>query len=364
MTTPLTAPERLPWWRYLGPWPLRPITFGFIIFVLIIVSSVSAITFDTLAQYIGTAVTAAIVCGLILRVADRYFPGWVRRMSGYLTVVLIMSVTIVLLRNLIGTSITWDFVGPTGNFVLATIRNALVALIILAILGVSSRRLQHEIKQTQQALDVVRAQAAALLEADETVRQQVAAALHDRVQAGLIGACMQLQSIVPRMHDRDADLITRVIDSLEEIRGLDVRRAVRSLSPNLREVDLQSAIQELSETYGPAMTTTLEINAENAPYEVKLGAYRIIEQSLLNSAIHGHATHCEVSIHTHDRALTVTIVDDGTGLPAESTPGLGSTLISTWCRTLDGSWSRESRADGGAIVTARLAMPLPATSTH
>ena len=186
------------------------------------------------------------------------------------------------------------------------------------------------------------------------MRQQVASALHDRVQAGLIGACLQLQSVIPRVGEGEAELLEKVIDSLEELRGLDVRRAVRSLSPNLREVDLESALTDLTETYSPGMVTLLDIEVTSAPYETRLGAYRIVEQSLLNSAMHGHASECEVSIRERAGVLDVFVRDNGAGLPDVVVAGLGSTLVSTWCHTLGGTWSRESLAHGGTLVHARL----------
>lgn len=357
MTTPLTGPEHLPWWRYVGPWPLRPGAMLIFIILASLVSSGAAITAESLPRYAVAAVASGLLGAGMLWLAERYARPFVRTPVGYVLILSLGGIASTAIRYLTDTAVEYEQISGPANFTASVTRNVLIAVLVLAILGVNSYRLQLQVNQTQDALAIVRAQSQSLLQADETVRQQVAAALHDRVQAGLIGACMQLQSVISRVGLREADLITRVIDSLEELRGLDVRRAVRSLSPNLREVDLQSALQELTENYSPGMTTRISIDGGTAPYEVRLGAYRIIEQSLMNSAMHGHAAHCEVSIHERPDALDVEIADDGVGLPDEVSPGLGSTLISTWCRTLDGSWSRESLPSGGTLVRARLKIP-------
>lgn len=354
--TASTDPDRLPWWRYAGPWPLRPWAMLVLIGMIHLAVSADDIRVETLTRYAIGIALASVVGFAILWSADRFLQPFVRNPLGYLTVIIILGISLSIVRYATGTQVEYDRLSDTADFAASVTRNVVVALIILAILGVNSRRLQFQVDQTQHALSLVRSQAEALLAADETVRQQVATALHDRVQAGLIGACLQLQSALPHVDERESSLITKVIDSLEELRALDVRRAVRSLSPNLREVDFQSALEDLTETYSPGMVTSLDIAVPSAPYEARLGAYRIIEQSLLNSAMHGHARHCDVSLRETDGLLLVTITDDGVGLPAVTKPGLGSTLISTWCRTLDGSWTRESLETGGTIVTAQLSL--------
>jgi signal transduction histidine kinase len=321
-----------------------------------LVSTASSLTFDNTGRYMLVAVVSGLVGGGLLWLAERFLQPLAQTCVGYILILSFGVASLTAIRYLTATQVTYEFFGDTANVIANYARYMAVALVILAILGLNSRRLQRQVDQTSQALDLVRNQAQALLVADETVRQQVAAALHDRVQAGLIGACMQIQSVLPRVKDPDADLLAKVIDSLEELRGLDVRRAVRSLSPNLREVDLQSALEELTETYRPSMQTTIDIDidVDAVAHDARLGAYRIIEQSLMNSAMHGQARHCEVTIRELSGTLDVLIKDDGVGLPEKVGSGLGSTLIATWCRTLNGSWSRASTTSGGTLVQARL----------
>lgn len=359
MTTPPTEPDRLRWWRYLGPWPLRPAAMVVIITLATLLTSSALLRRENIPLFLLSALAAGLVGGGVLWLISRYASAFVRTWPGYLLAILIAASLVVVVRNYTGTIIDYPGFSQAADLAFALLRTSLAALVILALLGASSRRLQVQVDRTQAALDIVRAQASALLQADETVRQQVAATLHDRVQAGLIGACLQLQSILPRVGPGDADLVRRIIASLEELRALDIRRAVRSLSPNLREVDLLSALEDLCETYRPGLDTRLEVAVQGLPYEVRLGAYRIAEQSLLNSVMHGRATTCQVSIRPVDGRVEIDVRDDGVGVPATATPGLGSTLITTWCRTLDGHWSREAAPGGGTIVRATL--PLPAT---
>ena len=223
------------------------------------------------------------------------------------------------------------------------------ALIILALLGASQRRLQAQVDRADDALVALRQQAEALLTADEEVRRQVSLLLHDRVQAGLIAACLRLRRSLKPIPDRDAE-VARVVDQLEELRTLDVRRAVHALSPNLSEVDLVSALEELSETYRPAMTVTCtQTHDVDVPEDLRLGVYRVVEQCLLNSAMHGDAEHCTIDIAYAGTDIIVTVTDDGVGMSSDATSGFGTTLIDTWCRVLGAQWSRRPGAQGTVV---------------
>ena len=57
--------------------------------------------------------------------------------------------------------------------------------------------------------------------------------------------------------------------------------------------------------------------------DVELAAYRIITEALTNTARHADASHCSVTIAPKDQALEITVTDDGHGLPATLSQGLG-----------------------------------------
>src|SRR5262249_18710110 len=63
----------------------------------------------------------------------------------------------------------------------------------------------------------------------------------------------------------------------------------------------------------------VELEIEGAPLPlspaVELSAYRIVQEALTNSLRHGNARHATVSLRYGDDALSVEVVDDGTGAP-------------------------------------------------
>ena len=175
MTTLSTEPDRLPWWRYAGPWPLRPGAMAIVIALATVVSSAPVITFDNMALYLFTAAASGLAGGGLLLFAQRYLQPFAETSVGYILILSAVATGLTSIRYITGTEVSYEFLGAAGNVIASITRSMVVALIILAILGVNARRLQRQVDQTEQALSLVRAQAEALLEADETVRQQVAA---------------------------------------------------------------------------------------------------------------------------------------------------------------------------------------------
>lgn len=364
----LTTPRLgLRWWQYIGPWPLRPLLVTvFAMSFFAFTAAASAIIETELVANVTFAANVLSIAGggavvwVMLEIARRLTRRRPLTLSTYLLVFLITTTIAVIVRTYVGQISDLLFLSP-GAFVSTVLRVAIPLVVVNSILGVATARLAAQIEQTQEALALTRQQQDWMLAADEQARRQVADTLHDQVQAALIAACLQLQAIQP--DDRAG--IDRVIDRLEELRKIDVRRAARALSPTLSEVGLGSSLAELASRYEPGMVTLISVSpladggAGGVDERTRLGCYRIVEQALLNSAIHGQARTCEVYVDVADRddtrSVVLTVDDDGqgftTGVP---TPGSGSALISTWVRTLKGDWLWTQRPEGGVRVEARL----------
>lgn len=337
------------WWQWIGPWPLRPLAIGFLTSIFALATTSHRLTADTAPRITLTALAVGAVGGGVLWLSRRVAPRMVARLPGYLIAVALAGLASNAVRFATDTALDFRNFDPAANFIFTWLRSIIFALILLAILGASQRRLQAQVDRADDALAALRQQAEALLTADEQVRRQVSLLLHDRVQAGLIAACLRLRRSLGPIPDRDAE-VARVVDQLEELRTLDVRRAVHALSPNLSEVDLVTALEELGETYRPAMTVTCAIqDGLDVPEDLRLGIYRVVEQCLLNSAMHGEAEHCRIEFRYAEADINVTVTDDGIGLSHGATSGFGTTLIDTWCRVLGAQWRRVPGSPGTVV---------------
>lgn len=365
-TEDVMGADRLRWWQYVGPWPLRPIVAGFLMSMM---AAAYAVGF---ASASGTPVRVEIIRSIVIGAAipalglaayfevfRRFVPIVRRNVWVYLAVTFSGAVLVIFLRILVDAVQVSDATPMRFGVAAVILRNFILIAFLQSAIGIASWRIASQARRAEAALSIAREQQELLLNADERTRRQVSSLLHDRVQAGLIAACLELQEIA--QSQEDSDVISDVIDRLEHLRALDVRRAARTLSPDLVDTDLQAALEELGAQYAPGMRVLVRVDANllradaHADAHVLLGAYRIIEQAILNSAVHGRASECDVNVKISSAHLVVEVRDNGIGLGVGlQHPGLGSTLMTTWARMLDGQWSRSPLPDGGVLLAASL----------
>lgn len=360
----------IPWWRYLGPWDIRPgpvalftAIFFFFTAVATAVLEAQAVANVSFAEQALSVVVAGLTVWVLLIGARR----WQRRhpfgLLVYLAVFLVAAASGVVLRAYLS-GIEAIVLATPLSFLATLVRLWIPLVTVNSIIGVTTERLRRQVAQTETALALAREQQEWLIDSDERARRQIAEDLHDRVQAGLIAACLQLQAV----DARDPAQVDAVIQRLEEMRRIDVRRAARALSPTLSEVGLSSSLSELAAQYEPGMVTVIAMDSRidgQGPVDerTRLGLYRIAEQALLNAAGHGHARTCQVTVRFEDFDLVMTIEDDGAGFPTpEPRAGTGAALISTWARTLGGTWSWGPGASQGTCVRLSVPTQEPATS--
>ena len=354
MTTQSTVPDRRRWWQYAGPWPLYPLADGLVAGLIALSVRSYIMTVPTVPLEILTAAIFGLIIFLVLELARRFLPRFITTGLGYVVTIVIAITIASLVRFAQGYVPDYPNLSTGGDILFAIIRTSVGLFIIQAIIGTLQERLQRQVDATQAALDVVEAQAEALLKADEEVRRSVATLLHDRVQGGLLAACLRLQAVAQTSPESRQE-VDRVIHELEQLRALDVRRAVRTLSPSLKDIDLESAIREMAEPYAPAVTVEIDIPREAiADPTLRLGAYRIIEQGLLNAIEHGQATEVTIAITRGSGSIDIEVRDNGRGVAPQHSSGFGTTLVDTWCRTLGGSWQLSAAEGTGAVLTASL----------
>jgi signal transduction histidine kinase len=151
---------------------------------------------------------------------------------------------------------------------------------------------------------------------------------------------MKLKSISGQSSPEVNEVIDRAILRLENTRSSDLRNLIQILTPNLEAGTLSSAIDVLLEQYRNTMQVSLEVDGatEALDTDTKLGVFRIIEQSILNSLVHGPAKRVQISVRAdRGRLIEIVIADDGPGVATENlSPGVGSAIIDSWVSILNG----------------------------
>jgi signal transduction histidine kinase len=359
------------WLRYVGPWPLRPWTVGPVVGGLVFVASSSHVPGNIVRNFLEV-IPSAMVPGIgttigvtgVLLLASRILQGrQVRGLGTYLLIVALASVVGSVLS--VGAEVAVGLVSTEqiGLLPVRVTRLTLWILLVLALVGTTAERLSRQTRLAERSLDELREQQSLMLIHEERSRRQFAMLLHDRVQAGLMTACLELK-VATSSDDVDKERIAAVVSRIDDIRGLDVHRAARAMSPDIANMGLKGALQELVRIYEPGLRTSIHL-APGAAYadpplaaNVLLACYRIVEQGVLNAVVHGHATECfvVVSVETDD-TLVVEVSDNGRGASdSENVRGFGSAVLDSWCRVLNGSWTLDFPPGGGARLRATLSL--------
>jgi len=215
-----------------------------------------------------------------------------------------------------------------------------MALFTLALMHKSERKIIVRLEKADELVEHLKADREELINLDEAIRRQTSSFLHDRVQSDLMVVGIKLKSIQGSGSDEINEVINRAVDRLENTRSADLKNIIQVLSPNFEAGGLKSSIESLIKQYESNMAVTIQVDSASEELDSRylLGAYRIVEQGLLNSLIHGPAKKALVSITTDAAGRSEIVVsDDGPGADLDSvSSGVGTAVIDSWVSILKG----------------------------
>ncbi len=137
----------------------------------------------------------------------------------------------------------------------------------------------------------------------------------------------------------------------------EIRRVVYELRPPaLDDLGLVGTLRDLAAQYaGRGLIVTVESPASlpSLAAAVEVAVFRISQEAITNVVRHTQATTCTIAIGV-DECLTLTISDDGRGIPTDRRAGVGLISMRERAEELGGTYSIVSRAEGGTVVMARL----------
>jgi signal transduction histidine kinase len=143
---------------------------------------------------------------------------------------------------------------------------------------------------------------------------------------------------------------------------VEVRRVVDNLRPPaLDDVGLVEAVRQQVSAYavvsaGNGAAPLVHVSSDPLPKltaAVEVAAYRIITESVANAIRHGRPSHCEVTIATVGGALRLTVADNGSGITADTPPGVGLASMRERAAEVGGTLVIET-GDAGTTITACL----------
>ena len=216
----------------------------------------------------------------------------------------------------------------------------ILGIFAVAVMHRAERSITNRLEQANELVEQLKADREELVNLDEAVRRQTARILHDRVQSDLMVIGMELKSISGKSSSQVNEVIERAIARLENSRAKDLRELIQTLSPNLETGGLKGSLSTLTIQYQSHMSVSVQIDdsTERLDSLHLLGIYRIIEQALLNSLVHGPAKNVLATVITSSTGTTeISISDDGPGVDlATVRPGVGSAIMDSWIGIIDG----------------------------
>jgi two-component system, NarL family, sensor histidine kinase UhpB len=202
------------------------------------------------------------------------------------------------------------------------------------------------------------------LAAQEAERLRVAQELHDEIGQTLTAVMIQAERAAEADPAQATAALGRVAETVHA--SLDeLRRIARELRPEaLDDLGLVNALIALCSRVdaqgGPRVRRDLQSGLPPMSRETELVIYRVAQESLTNALRHAAADTATVSLKSDAEAVTLTVTDDGRGMPAElsaSTAGLAG--MRERALLVGGRLSISSRRDIGTEV--RLTLPVEAT---
>ncbi len=349
--------------RLVGPYPYNPYLI-FLFFTSIFLSRFAP--FISLApsgserwRAAALVILASSVQGLLLAggaILLKRFRFW----SEESTFLYILEVAFFLFLNLLALRQIMNFltdqIGDFGRNLLPVNFNVFIitltlGLITLALMHKAERRIVERLNTASDLVLKLEAEREELIHSDEKLRRHTSQFLHDRVQSDLMVVGIKLKTISGKASPEVNEVIDLAILRLEKTRASDLKDLIQVLTPNLDAGGLHSALDVLLDQHRPNMEISLRIDdaTEDLDVEVLLGIFRIIEQSVLNSLMHGPAKRVQISVSTDLVGVTDIIVsDDGPGISVkEISAGVGTAIIDSWVGILNGSKEIDSAPGHG-----------------
>ena len=217
--------------------------------------------------------------------------------------------------------------------------------------AVHSVRLTADLRRSREQLVLAR----------EEERRRLRRDLHDDLAPTLASLGLTASTAADLIATNPEKATTLVKELQNEIRSTvgNIRRLVYDLRPpTLDELGLLAAIRERAMQYtnapdGIQVRVEAPVELPALPAAVEVAVYRIVQEALENVSKHSQAHECIIRFSNH-HGLEIEITDDGIGIPATITPGIGLRSIHERAEELGGSCVIERGVNMGTRVLARL----------
>jgi signal transduction histidine kinase len=204
-----------------------------------------------------------------------------------------------------------------------------------------------------------------ILEVSEREQRRIGHDLHDSLCQHLTATAMAGQVLGEKLAARalpetaDANKIVELVED-----GINLaRNLARGIYPVEMEAEgLMAALQELADsiTSISRVTCVFECNSPVLVHDAAVAThlYRIAQEAVSNAIRHGKARRIGINLSQRGNLLTLSIEDDGAGLPDnwQKTQGLGTRIMAHRAGMIGATFILEPNPTGGTLVRCTLPM--------
>nr|WP_299339960.1 ATP-binding protein [Allomuricauda sp.] len=227
---------------------------------------------------------------------------------------------------------------------------------------INNNRLKFQQKQqesNQEIYNLMLSQQGKFEEGKKLEQKRISEELHD----GILGEMLGIRLVLSGLNEKDDDAaVEHRAELIEKLRG--VEEEIRTISHELSDssyqkiynfmVSLEDLIQNIEGSSGIACSFTYNPHFEwdDLEGDLKINAYRIVQESLQNCVKHSQCENALVNFEMEDGGLKLSISDDGIGFDInKGKRGIGLRNIISRVKKVNGKLDINSEKGKGTTIT-------------
>ncbi|MCK0159785.1 sensor histidine kinase [Allomuricauda sp. F6463D] len=236
-----------------------------------------------------------------------------------------------------------------------------VAFMIIVSLYVNNNQLKFRQKQqesNQEIYNLMLSQRGKFEEGKQLEQKRISEELHD----GILGEMLGIRLILSGLNEReDQASIEQRAALIEKLR--DLEEEIRTISHELNHasykkfhnfiVSLEDMIEDIQKSSGISCTFEYDkkIPWDSLLGDIKINAYRIVQESLKNCVKHAKSQNASISFQSLEDNLKLTITDNGIGFdPNKKKKGIGLRNIISRVKKIKGILDIDSKPGKGTTI--------------
>lgn len=238
-----------------------------------------------------------------------------------------------------------------------------------------AQEMTRELRASEASLKTMNAQLRRLAAHTENIkegeRKRIAREIHDDLGQNLLALRIEADLLASRTGERLPRLHERATRTLSQIDTIikSVRQIINDLRPNVLDLGLNAAVDwqvtEFRRRTGIPCDVVEDESDREVDDAIAIALFRILQESLTNITRHANATQVRVELHSSRDGISMTVIDNGVGLPPDRRhkPGsFGLVGIEERVKIFNGKFSVVSGPTKGTTIKVIIPLVQPPTS--